>query len=383
MYGSAPSPIAVVETFGELEAEYAALRKGCALLDLPHRGVVRVSGRDRLDFLGRMVTQEMKGFAPFEVRRSFWLSRKGRIDADLRMIQLEDALWIDVDALAAQRTVEGLSSFLFSEDVAISDATESKHRLALHGPAALRLLKLVSTPQGGPGLDALAPDRASMVEIAGKPVLVFRDDSSGEIGLELLLDAADVTAAYEQFLEHGLSADGHATGNSAGAIRMRTAGWHAFNIARIEAGRPLLNIDFGPESLPHECGAETLKDRVSFTKGCYLGQEVVARMQSLGHPKQRLVGLLLDEPQAGAEAPERQPMGGADVLAAPGEPGAAARSIGRVTSSTRSPMLGDRPVCFAQVKWESAVEGTRVDVQTDAGAVGATVRESLGFWSKA
>ncbi len=64
-------------------------------------------------------------------------------------------------------------------------------------------------------------------------------------------------------------------------------------------------------------------------------------------------------------------------------PGAAPRSIGRVTSSTRSPMLGDRPVCFAQVKWESSGDGTAVMVQTDAGPVGATVRESLRFWARA
>src|SRR6185436_21150893 len=92
----------------------------------------------------------------------------------------------------------------------------------------------------------------------------------------------------------------------------RRIGWHAYNIARLEAGWPIFNIDFGPDSLPHETGV--LNDRVSFKKGCYLGQEVVARMQSLGHPKQRLVGLKAVE-ETGADE-DRVPEAGAALHAA-------------------------------------------------------------------
>jgi folate-binding protein YgfZ len=379
MYGAgdpaAGGSVAVVESFGELEAEYAALRKGCVLMDLPHRGVVRVTGKERLDFLGRMVTQELKGFAPGSVRRGFWLSRKGRIDADLRMVQMEEEMWIDLDVLTAAKTVASLSGFLFSEDVQITDATAAMHRLALHGPTAAALVAAVSTAVSGPRVEELANDSACRVEIKGRGVAVFRDDSAGEAGLELILAAADVPAVYEQLLERGLADESR--------FRLRTCGWHAFNIARIEAGRAVFNIDFGSESLPHEVGPETLKDRVSFTKGCYLGQEIVARMQSLGHAKQVLVALKIDEPGsggAGEDVPERQPETGASVMMAVdgGEP----KGVGAVTSSTRSPMLGDRAVCFAPVKWEHSKAGTRVLVQTHAGAVGAEVMGSLVLWKR-
>ena len=151
--------------------------------------------------------------------------------------------------------------------------------------------------------------------------------------------------------------------------RVRPIGWLAFNIARIEAGTPLFNIDFGPTNLPHESGI--LHDRVSFTKGCYLGQEIVARMESLGKPKQTLVGLKMQSdllPVAGAQVFER---GADDVMG---------QQIGIVTSSTLSPMLGAAPIAFAMLKTACAAAGAAVLVNAEGEQVKATV-ESLRFWS--
>ncbi|MBL8765625.1 MAG: hypothetical protein JNM07_15400, partial [Phycisphaerae bacterium] len=175
---------------------------------------------------------------------------------------------------------------------------------------------------------------AAIVTIAGRRVVVDRSDTTGEVGLELVMSTGDVPAVYEQILERGLSTNGPPGAGPAATItpagyRMRPAGWHAYNIARIEAGTPLFNIDFGPNSLPAETGV--LDDRVSFTKGCYLGQEVVARMKSLGHPKQTLVGLRLypTEAQQGSGR-ECQPGAGAVIArSAQGE----ADPIGAVTIS--------------------------------------------------
>ena len=107
-YGPPEVDVLVVETFGELELEYAALRKGCILLDQPHRATIRITGPDRVDFLNRMVTQELKGFAPLTVKRSFWLNRKGRIDADMHVVHMTNRTLIDVDILALERQSEGL-----------------------------------------------------------------------------------------------------------------------------------------------------------------------------------------------------------------------------------------------------------------------------------
>lgn len=373
----------VVETFGEIEGEYAAIRKGCVLIDLPHRGTLRVSGADRLEFLNRMVTQELKGLRPFHSRDALWLNRKGRVDADLRLTELPDQMLVDVDLLAAAGAATTLGQFVFSENVEIADVTESWHRLGLHGPTALALLRAVSEPVEGPPLSDLSADQATIVRVAGHRVVVDRRDTTGEVGLELSIELAGAAAVYHQLLERGLDdTNGATNGHAPAAFRLRAAGWHAYNIARIEAGTPLFNIDFGTHSLPAETGV--LDRRVSFTKGCYLGQEVVARMRSLGHPKQVLVALRVTPPNAMApaegsgRAPDTQPMTGS-IVATPGDP---PTPVGAVTSSTRSPMLGDAACCFAQVRWGNHEPGTTLLVDSDAGTLPAVVQPTLTFWSR-
>lgn len=379
---SAPS---VVETFGELEAEYAALRKGCVLLDLPQRGTLRISGSDRIEFLNRMVTQEMKGQKPFQFRNAFWLNRKGRIDADLKFIELGSYMLADLDILRAASTAQSLSAFVITEDVSITNESETMHRLSLHGPTSTGLLRAVSEPMDGPPLSDLGAGQAALVRIAGKQVVVHRDDSTGDTGLEMTMHAADVMVIYEQLLERGLNGGDHSPHEptakhplSNAGYRMRPAGWHAYNIARIEAGCPLFHIDFGPDSLPAETGL--LSERVSFTKGCYLGQEVVARMHALGHPKQVLTALRVTPTQPQLDSGrECQPTAGGMVTRLTPE---GRQTVGTVTSSTRSPMLGDQILCFAQIRWGAHLAESECEIESDAGFVPAIVAESLKFWSR-
>jgi tRNA-modifying protein YgfZ len=370
-WGLAEAPALVVESFGEVEIEYAALRKGCALFDVPNRGAVRVTGKGRVEFLNRMLTQELKGLKPLQSKRGFWLNRKGRIDADLRLVELPDEMWLDLDVLCAGACVKSLSSFVFSEEVEFADASESSHRLALHGPTAAALLSRVGTLIDGPPISDLHPGQACRSAIAGRNVLIERQDSLGEPGFELLVPAAsEARDAYRALIDAGAGTDDAPNRE----FRLKPAGWHAYNVARIEAGWPLFNLDFGPESLPAETGV--LNDRVSFTKGCYLGQEVVARMHALGHPKQVLVGLRLSG--AGHDGPEWQPAAGAPVLTE----GAEAKAVGAISSSTRSPMLGDAAVAFASVKWGSHTPGTRLTVESPAGRCQAIVHDRLAFWER-
>ncbi len=382
-YGPPEAGILVAETFGELELEYAAIRKSCIVVDQPQRGVLEITGKDRLEFLNRMVTQELKGLEPFQARKTFWLNRKGRIDADLRLIALPGGpdggrMLADVDVLAADRSVKGLAAYVITEEVVIKDLSEAMHRMAVHGPTGPGLLLAVSKPVAGPMIRDLAPGMACLVSIRGHEVVVDRDDSTGEVGLELTMPAGAAVDVFQSLVETGqVHEEGDGSGEPAAKFKLRPAGWHAYNIARIEAGRALYNIDFGPDSLPHETGI--VKERVSFTKGCYLGQEIVARMESRGHSKKVLMGILCESVASGAEHLPRQPVTGSQVWDAASPD---ADAIGVVTSSTLAPMRGSAPVCFAMVKHDMAKAGLNVLVAAENERIAGVTQAELAFWKR-
>jgi folate-binding protein YgfZ len=373
--GGGDESVRLVETYGELHAEYAAIRRAAALLDQPMRAVVEVEGEDRLDFLGRMITQNVAALPPFRSASSFWLSRKGRIDADLRVINLPDRTLLETDVWAAPAAVESLEQYIFTEDVRFTPVGERTHRLALHGPRAVPLLDAASQHAQGPALTELEEDNACVVRIDDHEVVVDRLDATGDVGLELILPVGAAEDVHRAIIT-AMQAEAPEEPDRPGAgPRARAIGWHAFNMARLEAGAPLFRIDFGPTNLPHETGV--LHDRVDFRKGCYLGQEVVARMESLGHPKQTLRRLRVD---ATIENDAQQPVTGDPVFAAD-EPGAS--PIGAVTSSGISPMLGGAVICFAQVKWKHADPGGTLYIDAGGARLPAVVEESLASWTRA
>jgi folate-binding protein YgfZ len=359
----------VLASFGDVEPEYAAIRRGAAVFDSPHRGTLLVTGNDRREFLNRMLTQELKDLSPGSgpgagagvARESFWLNRKGRIEADLMVIELGGRMLVDVDLCQAASAAKTLGEFVFSEDVAIADVSAQFHHLAVHGPLALRAIAVASGQAADGGL---APGEAMNLAFDGVPATIVRRDQTGEPGLELIIPRDRAGLVWNALLTTDQS-------NSDGRRRIRPIGWHAYNIARIEAGTPLMNIDFGTTNLPHETGV--LRQRVSFTKGCYLGQEIVARMESLGRPKQELVGLRLEE--------DLLPVVGAQVFAM-GAQGEMGEQIGTVTSSTLSPMLGAQPIAFAMIRTAHAAMGAAVLVNAE-GAQAKAVIHTLRFHPEA
>lgn len=376
VYGPPEAGIEMVETFGPIELEYAAIRKGVGLLDQPSRAIIEATGADRVDFLSRMLTQELSGLKPGDVRRSFWLNKGGRIVADIRLIHLESRTLLDVDVHAAARTRETLDAFLFTEDCELHDRTSDLRRLALHGPSAEKLLSRF-------GVDPIADRRTGIGAVGNTEVTIARDDTAGVPGYELIVPAESLPAVYSELVEHGAAPehdDESAPADHPGReIKLRKIGWHAYNVARIEAGTPMFHLDFGPDSLPHESGV--LRDRVSFTKGCYLGQEIVARIESRGRPKQRLVALRCksDAPKDDDGQP-RQPIGGAQLFV-PDDAGenVGGDVVGGITSSTLSPLLGAEPVCFAVVKDKLADAGTEMIVYADGEPMTMVVQEQLRF----
>lgn len=323
------------------ELEYAAIRKAAGLMDGSHRGLLRLTGNDRLDFLHRLVTHDCKSMKPGDVRRAFILNTKGRITADLLIVHAAGHTLIDTDVHQAAGVAQELERLLFGEDVRIEDLSESHHRVSLHGPAAAEVLNWWRDGAPAEGMDSFD----------------YAYEEVGVPGLHIWAPArAGAGDSLHRFADQAASL--------AEVFGLRFIGWMAWNIARVEAGRAMFHIDFGPDNLPHEAGEPVMREAVSFTKGCYRGQEIVARMQSRGHPARRLVGFRV---RGGA-----LPVAGVNVLAAeaPDSP-----IVGAVTSSTLSPMLGAVPIGLAMVQWSFHAPGTTLHIPAEGRTVAAEVVE--------
>lgn len=334
----------ILANAGPVELEYAAIRSGCGIFDANHRGTLLVRGGERRDFLNRMLTAELKDLEAGRSAEAFWLNRKGRIDADLRLAERGDAVLAELDIHSAASAAESLGRFLVAEDAEVADVSEEFQHLWLLGP---RTPEVVEAAAGTP---PPATGRCAVVSIAGVECLLSALGWTGDAGGVLVVPREQVGAVWDALLAAG-----------GRGRQVRPTGWLAFNVARIESGTPLFNVDFGPDNLPHESGV--LRHRVSFTKGCYLGQEVVARMESLGKPKQVLVGLRLEG--------DALPVAGGQVFSIEGD--AMGPCIGGVTSSTPSPMLGAAPIAFAMVKSAFAAPGTTLLVNAEGAQSRATV----------
>jgi len=349
----------IVATFGEVEAEYAAIRRGAALMDLPQRGTLRLTGSERCDFLQRMMTNDLSSLQPGRSVSTFWLNRQGRIEADLTLVELGEQMLASLSVHQAVSVVNSIDAYVFTEDIEIQNASDEFHHLAVHGPLALDVLQ-----RGSDLNDQLESGRCAQLNIADVSVVAMREDTTGEPGVTLI-------TPYEQagLVWDALLATDETLGE--GRRRIRPIGWYAFNIARIEAGTPMLNIDFGTNNLPHETGL--LRERVNFNKGCFLGQEVVARMENLGRPKQTLIGF--------KAAGDLLPESGAQVFEKSEGETAMGRQIGMVTSSTLSPMLGGAPIGFAMLKTKYAEQGTTVVMNAEGDQTEAQLTK-LRFWSR-
>ena len=230
----------------------------------------------------------------------------------------DDDTWIEADRYDLPDIAQVLDGKLFGEDVLIASEPDAWTGFQLHGPASAQLLgELGGDAAQVPGQ---TPGTHHVVDLAGVKATVYRHEPCGVLGFGIWCKADDAATLWKSMLDAaGYDPDAEVDASFGEqrrqGLRGRPVGWEAFNTARIEAGTPMFHIDFGPDSLPGETGL--LESRVSFTKGCYLGQEIVARMQNLGHPKRMLAGFQIES--------NALPVAGTQVLDAPGEDAKARR----------------------------------------------------------
>ena len=351
--------VEIVSTFGEPQAEYSALHKGAALMDLPQRGILRVSGKDRLDFLNRFLTNELMNretktpLPAGEGVYAYLLNNKGRIVCDMNVLQRADHALIETDARNIPTLTTTLEKFVFSEQVQFATQVGQLHQIAVHGPKAAEILKQLSPDAVLPA----KPMQSTEIALAGKTILCYRDDPTGSASYYLIISAADAPALWNELTSR--FAPGAVSLLQTAKRELWPTGWAAFNATRIEAGRPLFGIDFDDTVLPAE--TSQLDRAVSFTKGCYLGQEIVARMHARGQVSRLIVGIRMDS--------DALPIAGSPICNTP------PNQVGGVTSSTISPILSNVAICLALVKRQAAALGTKLQLAAEGSFKSGTVVE--------
>jgi folate-binding protein YgfZ len=345
--------VATVET-GALRGDYEALREGCALVDRSERGKLALTGAGAVEFLGGQVTNELADLRPGAGRYAAFLTNKGKMLGDLRVLAVGEEpatpggpradaqlstsgepivgeLLLDTERVALQALFDMIRRYRIGYEVELHKRTLECGLLSLIGPqahaVAARVLGLPREPTSGAAAGAPAlpsSEHAHMAaRLAGRPLRLI---GTVEGGLDVLCDAADLEAVSAALQEAGA----------------RPVGEPTAEIVRVERGCPRFGIDMDESTIPQEAG---LNERaVSFTKGCYVGQETVARLHYKGRPNRHLRGLRISEPAHPLESALRADTGAELHL---GE-----RLVGHLGSVVRSPTFG--PIGLALLRREAA-----------------------------
>ncbi len=309
----------------EIDAQYRAVREEAGLLSGVERAWVRVAGGEGAEFLQGQLTNDVEALAPGTGCYAALLDRKGHIQADMRVLRLgEDELLIDTEPEAGPAVLRHLSMYKIGRDAEVEAADADVAMLSVLGP---RSAEIVGAPLGPEN----SHREARIDGVACRAVATV-------LGADLLVAPPDLSA-----LETALLA--------AGAEPIVA---EAAEIARVEAGRPRLGREMSTSTMPQEAG---INDRaVSFTKGCYIGQETVARLHYKGKPNRHLRLLVADRP-----LPE-----GAAVRAGD-------REVGTIGTAVISPARG--PIALAILRRE-AEPGGEVEVTGEDGPIPARVEEA-------
>ncbi len=329
--------------FGSVEQEYWALKEAAGLVDLSQRGRLRVSGGDAPRFLHGLVTNEVQELKPGQGNYTFFTDVHGHILADAHIFRLEEnSFRVELGRERAEAIRAHIEHYIIADDVEVVDEGASVACLGVEGPCALEVVR-----------EAIGFDPPNMVpyehmELPDLDIRLSRMCVSGEPGYWIWAAPERIPGIWESSVEAGA------------AIGVRPVGWEAVDICRIEAGLPWFGVDMNEKTLPQETGQ---MQAINFSKGCYLGQEVVERIRSRGHVNRQLVGLLFQGAQ------EVSP--GAEIVVA----GAGA---GVVTSAAYSFGLR-RTIGLGTLRREHAAVGTGVSV----GALDAVVARLPFFYPTA
>lgn len=253
--------------------EYGALTERAGLLDRSHVGRLRFRGADALDLLDRLSTNGLRDLAPDRGMYTVLTSNKGRVLDVLLVVPADGHLMVFTAPENPRKVADHIDFFTFGEDVAVEDVTQETAMLSLVGPRAEGVLTAAA---GGARPSGLAPLACASATIAGLSVLVVRSDFLGLPCYDVVAPAEGSRLVWEALLHAGAG------------VGLKPVGADAADVVRVENGIPVYGRDMSEENNPLEAG---LLSFVSFTKGCYVGQEVVTRLNTYKKVQRQLVGL--------------------------------------------------------------------------------------------
>jgi folate-binding protein YgfZ len=341
----------VPANYGDVLFEYAAVREGGAgIIDLSPRGRMLVSGTEAVQFLNGLITNDMKTLAANSWMLAAFPNVQGRLIAGVRVVRLNDEqtgknvcpiFLIDTEPATHERVLKTIERFTLAGDFRVTDITSQTALLSVQGNKATNVVRSV-LGEGAAGIDT-----SGAIELSWQhgettaAVTVIRATHTIADAFDLIVNADQAGALWDAL-------------HNAGA---RPVGYDALEMLRVEAGLPRYGVDMDDTNVVTETG---LDDAVSYTKGCYVGQEIIARIKYRGHVAKKLSGLVFD--------PAQKVAAGVAIKSADG------KEIGRTTSVTYSPHLGCT-IALGYLKYDYLAPGTGVKIIAGDQELSAQVTE--------
>src|SRR2546423_892524 len=286
-------------SYGDALREYEAVREGGAgLIDLSSRGLVEVSGAEAMQFLNGLITNDVKTLEDGAWMLAAFPNAQGRLIAFARILRLGNSYLFDTEASTHAPVFKALERFTLAGDFRVADRTDEMALLSVQGARAAACVGATLNEE------AARVERGRVHTVAqwnDVPVHLIRATHTSEDGFDLFLDAGQAPSLWDALTRSGA----------------QPVGLDALEILRIEAGLPRYGVDMDESNVVTETG---LDEAVSYTKGCYIGQEIIARIHWRGHVAKRLAGLSFDD--------QAEAVRGASIKSTDG------KEIGRVTSTT-------------------------------------------------
>jgi len=316
--------------YGDAQREYNRARESVALVDKNYRAILSFAGADRVRYLNAMLTGNIRDLRAGHGNISLLLSPQGRILAEVETLALEDRLLVISCAMIRQRLIETFDKFIIMDDVVLEDWTEKFGTLALEGPRVAEILRDLSV------LDLNSLDDLSHAEktISGVPCRIVRTSQDETPGADIICARQNLAEIWNVLLDAARKRGG-------GPV-----GYEALSVLRLEEGVAWYGVDFDENQIPHQAALEN--SHISYTKGCYTGQEIVERVRSRGQIQRRRVMLKFSG--------NAVPRAGEPLFAADADNRA---EIGFVTRAAKSPKFGS-VIGMGYVRREQMDAGSKV-----------------------